>query len=405
MWEQKNFRDRWPEPRTRYREPSTKELPGTLPTAYAKQERHFSRNDLVMPHAEQQSMIGRPAPGRWRVIALCRWTLSRLTLGVWVLVAVGAGEAVAAERYEFTEVKMGAPFKLVFYADDEEAADRAAAAAFRRVDELNMIFSDYEPESELSRLSRASPTKEPIKLSDPLWEILVRAQSLSEASDGAFDVTVGPYVRLWRRARCGTRVARCGGAGQGARRGRISTPAARSERTHRCARCAGMLLDLGGIAMGYTVDEVLKVLAAQGIRQALVDGSGDIGVGDPPPGKAGWTIGIAPPSADTPPTRYVTLAHAAITTSGDVFQHVEIAGVRYSHIVDPKTGLGLTDRSSVTLIARRLPDGRQRHQSHRGRRAGKGIETGRGNSGRRSADPPRGRRHARNARVARLQSV
>ena len=104
--------------------------------------------------------------------------------------------------------------------------------------------------------------------------------------------------------------------------------------------------------MGYTVDEVLDVLAEQGIRQALVDGSGDIGLGDPPPGKTGWTIGIAPPAADEPPTRYVTLANAAITTSGDVFQHVDIDGVRYSHIVDPKTGLGLTDRSSVTLIAR-----------------------------------------------------
>ena len=103
--------------------------------------------------------------------------------------------------------------------------------------------------------------------------------------------------------------------------------------------------------MGYTVDEVLKLLAERGIRQALVDGSGDIGLGDPPPGEPGWRIGIAPPAADEPPTRFVVLANQAITTSGDVFQHVVIEGVRYSHIVDPKTGLGLTDRSSVTLIA------------------------------------------------------
>ncbi len=64
-----------------------------------------------------------------------------------------------------------------------------------------MIFSDYQPDSELSRLSRASPTREPVKLSDPLWEVLVRASRSSEASDGAFDVTVGPCIRLWRRAR------------------------------------------------------------------------------------------------------------------------------------------------------------------------------------------------------------
>ena len=142
-----------------------------------------------------------------------------------------------------------------------------------------------------------------------------------------------------------------------------------------------MLLDLGGIAMGYTVDEVLGVLARQGIRQALVDGSGDIGVGDPPPGKKGWTIGIAPPTAGQPPTRYVTLANAAITTSGDMFQHVDIGGVRYSHIVDPKTGLGLTDQSSVTLIARDCLTADSVTKAIAVERARTGTENGGRNSG------------------------
>ena len=267
-------------------------------------------------------------------------------------VSANGSPALAAERFEFTRVKMGAPFKLVFFADDQAAADRAAEAAYRRVDELNMIFSDYEPDSELSRLSRAAPTAEPVKLSDPLWAILVRAQALSEASDGAFDVTVGPYVRLWRRARKTHTLPDPEALAKA--RAAVGYKKLKLDPAEHTASLLepGMILDLGGIAMGYTVDEVLEVLAREGIRQALVDGSGDIGVGDPPPGKSGWTIGIAPPSADGPPTRYVTLTRAAITTSGDVFQHVEINGVRYSHIVDPQTGLGLTDRSSVTLVAR-----------------------------------------------------
>jgi thiamine biosynthesis lipoprotein len=113
-----------------------------------------------------------------------------------------------------------------------------------------------------------------------------------------------------------------------------------------------MRLDLGGIAMGYAVDEALGVLRKRGIASGLIDASGDIGVGDPPPGKEGWVIEVAPVDEDGAPRTRVLLANAAVTTSGDALQHVEIGGKRYSHIVDPRTGLGLTDRTSVTVIAR-----------------------------------------------------
>jgi len=82
-----------------------------------------------------------------------------------------------------------------------------------------------------------------------------------------------------------------------------------------------------------------------------VAGSGDIGVGDAPPGRSGWRIGIAPLDLDEPPVHYVLLHNAAISTSGDSRQHVLISGKRYSHIIDPKTGIALTDHSSVTVIA------------------------------------------------------
>ncbi len=113
-----------------------------------------------------------------------------------------------------------------------------------------------------------------------------------------------------------------------------------------------MQIDLGGVAVGYAIDDVLRLLTARGITSALIDGSGDIGVSDAPPGKPGWRIGIAPLDANQDPERYVILKNGAITTSGDAFQFVEFDGKRYSHIVDPKTGLGLVDRSSVTLLAR-----------------------------------------------------
>jgi thiamine biosynthesis lipoprotein len=112
-----------------------------------------------------------------------------------------------------------------------------------------------------------------------------------------------------------------------------------------------MRFDAGGIGMGYGVDEAMKVLKREGIQSALIDASGDIGVSEPPPEKDGWRIAIEPPSGEGPASRYVLLKNYAITTSGDAFQAVEIDGKRYSHIVDPRTGLGLTQPMAVTVIA------------------------------------------------------
>ncbi len=166
-----------------------------------------------------------------------------------------------------------------------------------------------------------------------------------------------------------------------------------------------MVLDLGGIAMGYTVDEVLAVLAKQGIRRALVDASGDIGVGDPPPGKAGWRVGIAPLRTDAAPSRYVELANRAISTSGDAFQHVDIGGKRYSHIVDPRTGLGLTDSSSVTVIADHCftSDGLDTTVSVLGPEKGLALVAKTGGAA--SLDPADGRRQVGDLRIAGLQRV
>lgn len=255
-------------------------------------------------------------------------------------------------RFEFTRPEMGLPFRMLLYAPDRLSAEAAAEAGFARIHQLNDTFSDYDYDSELSRLSRTSGSGQKVEVSEDLWRVLTLAQSLAKRSDGAFDVTVGPYVNLWRKAR---------------RDKQFPAP----ERLERARRAVGfghlrldagnrtveldvpnMRLDLGAIAKGYAVDEALKVLKEHGIRSALVGGSGDMAASDPPPARKGWRIEVAPLDApDAPPTRYVLLSNRAIATSGDSFQRLEIEGRRYSHIVDPRTGLGLTDHSLVTVIA------------------------------------------------------
>ncbi|HEY2828121.1 MAG TPA: FAD:protein FMN transferase [Pirellulales bacterium] len=279
---------------------------------------------------------------------LASFIVSSLTMAVS---PAGAQEAASLRRYSFSEIHMGAPWKIVLYAADESLANQAATAAFARIEELNDILSDYDSESELSRLSATSPSLQPVPVSDDLWHVLESAQKLAEKSDGAFDITVGPLSRLWRRARH-TKEMPPGDLVHAARqatnyRALQLDPAAHTAKLLK----ANMRLDAGGIGMGYAVDEALKVLRQEGIASALIDASGDIGVSDAPPWERGWKIGIEPPAGEGPPSRFVVLANYAVTTSGDAFQAVEIEGIRYSHIIDPRTGMGVMGHSAVTVIA------------------------------------------------------
>jgi thiamine biosynthesis lipoprotein len=111
-----------------------------------------------------------------------------------------------------------------------------------------------------------------------------------------------------------------------------------------------MRLDVGGIGKGYALDEAMKVLKTNGISRALVSGGGDMAVSEPPPGKDGWKVELSEVETNAA-KEFVLIKNCGLATSGDTFQRLEIDGKRYSHIVDPRTGIGLTDHSLVTVIA------------------------------------------------------
>jgi FAD:protein FMN transferase len=255
----------------------------------------------------------------------------------------------ALSRFEFSQLHMGVQVKLIVYAPNRAKAEKAGEAAFARFAELEEIMSDYRPDSELMRLC-AQGFGQPIPVSRDLFFVLQRALELSERSDGGFDITVGPYVQLWRRARRGgpfptNRELEEARQAVGWRKVRLDP----EKRTVQLL-APGMRLDLGGIAKGYAGDCAIAVLQRHGIRSALVEAGGDIVVSAAPPGEKGWRIEIenALPGRDA-----VTLANAAISTSGDTVQFLEYAGRRYSHVIDPRTGLGLTEGCAATIIARK----------------------------------------------------
>ena len=255
------------------------------------------------------------------------------------------------DRFQYTQTEMAIPIKIVLYAPNPGTATSAARQAFAKFRRLNGIFSDYDPGSELRRLCRTSGEGHAVPVSDDLWHVLSHAQALAARSCGAFDVTVGPVVRLWRRARRREQLPSDENLEQARRL--VGYRLLHLDPENRTARLLkpGMRLDLGGIAKGYAVDEAMKVLREHGLTRVLIDAGGDIGLGEAPPGKPGWLIGIARLEPDAPPSKYLWLKRTAIATSGDTWQYVQIDGKRYSHIVDPRTGLGLSDHSSVTVVA------------------------------------------------------
>ena len=251
-------------------------------------------------------------------------------------------------RFEYTAPHMGTTARLVVYASNRAQADTGARAVFTRISELEARLSDYREDSELSALDRSAGGPA-VVVSRDLFEVLSRAQDLARRSDGAFDVTAGALSRLWRTAR------RTGALPDPAEivaaRGLVGhshlelLPAARRARLDR----PGMRLDLGGIAKGYAADEALRVLRNKRLPRSLVVLGGEVVAGSPPPGLSGWTVAVHTPG---PPEAPLLLTDAAASTSGDEEQFLEVDGVRYSHVYDPRTGEALTGRRSVTIVAR-----------------------------------------------------
>jgi thiamine biosynthesis lipoprotein len=249
------------------------------------------------------------------------------------------------QRFQAVEPHMGTLVGITLYARDVDTARKGFTRAFARVHELDAKLSDYQPDSELNQACRAAAQK-PVPVTEDLYRVLEAARQIARDTDGAFDVTVGPLTQLWRQTR---------------KTKKLPTPEVLKAAQRRCGYRKitlnphnktlqlsepNMQLDLGGIAKGFIADEARLTLAQNGFPIAMIAASGDLALGDPPPGTDGWQIALL-----AGPT-HVSLRNCSASTAGDTEQFVEIEGHRYSHILDPRTGLGLTSDIIVSVIAK-----------------------------------------------------
>jgi thiamine biosynthesis lipoprotein len=288
-----------------------------------------------------------------------------------------SGTSGGLRRFEYTRLCMGVTTRIVLFSSSETEAFDAAAAAFDRIGQLDAIMSDYRRDSELNRLCE-HPANEPVRVSDDLFSVIQSSLASSRCSHGAFDITVGPLVALWRTARQTHALPS---------ENELSTARERvgwqyvqlNEHDHTVTLLKPrMQLDLGGIGKGCAAQQAVDLLKSRGISQCMLALAGDIAVGDAPPDMDGWRIEIGdrvprlgPPGLAVDGARsdsvtsndsshygngqitLLSLTNAAISTSGDASQFIDINGVRYSHIIDPRTGLGVTNQIQVTVIAPR----------------------------------------------------
>src|SRR4030095_5026669 len=195
------------------------------------------------------------------------------------------------KRFQFSEIKMGAPFNLIFYHTDSSEGVLIAKECFSIVDSLNDIFSDYSINSEVGQLRQLKPLQRQ-KISDELFAMIQQSKQAWEKSNKTFDITIGSLTKLWRQIKIEKRFPSEVEIKKAKQSCGFENMAIDIFSKTISFKKAGMQLDFGGIVKGYAAQKVIDYLKSKDITSALADAGGDIAMSDAPPKKAGWSIGI-----------------------------------------------------------------------------------------------------------------
>ena len=260
-------------------------------------------------------------------------------------------------KYTFQRPKMGSAFVITVFAHDSLTLLPIIEEAYSRVDTLNRIFSDYLESSEINTVCQKAHLWQPI--SKDLFHLLKISDQAHKMTHGTFDITVGQIVKVWRKARQTKQMPNNEALRAALRKTGFKNINIDEKSAQIRFNTEGVLLDFGGIVKGFAAQEVIDILTKNGFPYCLVDAGGDLVAGQKPNfcqlNSIGWRIGISLPDSDKKlMTQLLSIENQAVATSGDMYQFLEYKGKRYSHIVNPKTGLGVTHQRNVTVIA---PDG------------------------------------------------
>ena len=273
------------------------------------------------------------------------------TFILFVLVLINQHTFSQTKRYRFSEQKMGSEFTILLYHSDSNKAQIAASNAFKIADSLNYSFSDYLINSEVSKLSKTAGTDQWVRVSADLMEIIEKSNYAWIKSKGTFDITVGRLTKLWRKNKKDKKLPN-----QDSLKIALGTTGMKFVQINKNLgliklKKKGTQIDLGGIGKGFAAQKMLDYLKSQNITTALCDAAGNMAIGDAPPDTNGWNIAVQIPNkTQTLLNQMLQITNRSISTSGDLYQYFEVNKKKYSHIINPKTGLGITSQKQVTII-------------------------------------------------------
>jgi thiamine biosynthesis lipoprotein len=246
---------------------------------------------------------------------------------------------------------MGSLISVTVYGDTAAQANAAVSDALDEAGRLDAMLSNYKPHSEWSEMNREAAGR-PVRVSKELFDLLTQCLEYSRASEGTFDISVGPLMKVWGFYK---------GTGHLASRHELAT-AMQSvgyqniilDRASLSVRFTkpGVELDPGGIGKGYAVDRMIDVLRRDGIRSALVSAAGSsIYALGAPPNQQGWALKLKDPRHSAASVATVCLRDESLSTSGSYEKFFVADGKLWSHIMDPRTGSPAPGMLSVSVIA------------------------------------------------------
>ena len=276
---------------------------------------------------------------------------------IFLFLAVAAAASPELLRFEESLDAMGTTYSIVLYGHDRFRLQAAVELAFEEVRRLDHTMSNYRTESEWSRVNQQAG-EHPVKISEEMFELLSACIQYSKASDGAFDITVGPLMKVWGFYKGSGRFPhRAEIRGAIAKVGYSNIVLDAKERTVQF-RNIGAEIDPGGIGKGYAVDRALNILKQNGVEVGLITaGSSSIyAIGAPPNESQGWKIEIRDPKNPNRTVQEVFLKNQSMSTSGNYEKFFRVRDKLYSHIMDPRTGYPAQGMLSVSVIAPRTID-------------------------------------------------
>lgn len=255
----------------------------------------------------------------------------------------------SSNLFKYHQVAMGTVIEITLIADDEEAANKASLQAFQEIKRIETLMSPWLDSSDVTRINR-SAGKERVKVSPETFEVIQKAQEISELSEGGFDITVGPLTELWRKAREKKIPPSVEDVKE--KLGLVNFKNIGIDQEGKVfLKKKGMAIDLGGIAKGYAVDRAFELLKSLGYRNLIINAGGDLRVGGLKNNQP-WSIGIQNPRESQKILARISVSDTAIATSGDYEKYFIYQGKRYHHIFNPKDGFPTEGSQSVTIITK-----------------------------------------------------